>query len=199
MTRQFATLSLIVLSTLTAQAYGQEVAIQPKVIHSQVQTDAESYRVGPLSRELDGSSDETVNVLGFGVDFDVKLDDRARFGSEIAFTNYEEDEAEASDMSIAGYFAYDFISQNNMTFYGKGGLSLHQFAFEDFNSASLLNGDVGAGVTFALAPTMDLGGEYRYSTTLGKGDMSTEDSDDIEFEDVSIERNDLSVFLSFKF
>jgi opacity protein-like surface antigen len=133
------------------------------------------------------------------VDFDFRLDDRARFGSEIAVTNYEENEAKASDMGISGFFAYDFISQSNMTFYGKGGLSLHQFAFEDFNSASLLNGDIGAGITFALADNLDLGGEYRYSTTLGKGDMSTEDSEDIELQDVSIERNDLSAFLSFKF
>lgn len=199
MTRHFATLSFMVLSTLTAQAYADGIAIKPKVIHSQVQSDAEGYRVGPLSRELPGRSDESLTGLGFGVDFDFKLDDRARFGSEIAVTNYEEDEAEASDMALGGYFAYDFISQSNMTVYGKGGLSLHQFAIENFNSASLLNGDIGAGVTFAMADNMDLGGEYRYSTTLGKSDMSSEDSDDIEYQDVSIERNDLSVFLAFKF
>jgi opacity protein-like surface antigen len=199
MTRHFATLSLIVLSTITAQAYADGIAIKPKVIHSQVQSDAEGYRVGPLSRNLSGRSNESITGLGFGVDFDFKLDERARFGSEIAVTNYEEDEAEASDMAIAGFFAYDFISQSNMTFYGKGGISLHQFALENYNSASLLNGDVGAGVTFALADNMDLGGEYRYSTTLGKGDMSSEDSDEIEYQDVSIERNDLSVFVAFKF
>jgi opacity protein-like surface antigen len=200
MTRQFATLSLIALGTLAAaQAYADEIAIKPKVIHSQVQTDAEGYRVGPLSQNLNGSSDDSATGLGFGVDFDFKLDDRARIGSEIAITNYEEDGSKASDMALGGFFAYDFISQSNMTVYGKGGISLHQFAFEDFNSASLLNGDLGAGVTFALADNMDLGGEYRYSTTLGKGDMSTEESDEIELQDVSIERNDLSVFLALKF
>jgi opacity protein-like surface antigen len=200
MTRQLATLSILALSSLAAaQALAEGVAIKPKVIHSQVQADAEGYRVGPLSRQLNGTSDESITGLGFGVDFDFRLDDRARFGSEIAVTNYEEDETKASDMGISGFFAYDFISQSNMTFYGKGGLSLHQFAFEDFNSASLLNGDIGAGITFAMADNLDLGGEYRYSTTLGKGDMSTEDSDEIELQDVSIERNDLSAFLSFKF
>jgi opacity protein-like surface antigen len=200
MTRQFASLSLIAFAAVAAsQSYAEEIAIKPKIIHSQVQSDAEGYRVGPVSQTLRGRSEESMNGLGFGVDFDFKLDERARLGSEIAVTNYEEDESEASDMSIAGFFAYDFISQSNMTVYGKGGVSLHQFAFEDFNSASLLNGDLGAGVAFAMAPNMDLGGEYRYSTTLSKGDMSTEDSDQVELQDVAIERNDLSVFLSFKF
>ena len=200
MSRKLATLSVLALSTLTAaQALAEGVAIKPKIIHSQVQTDAEGYRVGALNGQLNGTSDESITGLGFGVDFDFRLDDRARFGSEIAVTNYEENETKASDMGISGFFAYDFISQSNMTFYGKGGLSLHQFAFEDFNSASLLNGDIGAGLTFALADNLDLGGEYRYSTTLGKGDMSTEASNDIELKDVSIERNDLSAFLSFKF
>jgi opacity protein-like surface antigen len=199
MVRKLATLTLA--SLITSAAFADEIAIKPKVIHSQVEADAERFSIGGISinQNNNSSSDDSMNGLGFGVDFEFKLVDRARLGAEISHTKYEEDDVEASDMALGGFFAYDFVNQNNMSVYGKAGLSLHQFAFEDYNSASLLNGDLGAGIAFAIDPSVDIGGEYKYSTTLGKGDMSAEDSSSIKYEDLSIERNDLSVFVAFKF
>jgi len=198
MIRKFVVLALTTFAASSSHA--DEIAIKPKIIHSQIQADAEGYSIGGFNRDFSESrSSESINGLGFELAFEFKLDDRARLGSEFSLTNYEEDEAEASDMALGGFLAYDFISQSNMSVYGKGGLSLHQFAFEDFNSASLLNGDLGVGVALAVTPSLDLGGEYRYSTTLGKGDMSAEDSSLVKLNDVSIERNDLALFLAFKF
>ncbi|WP_141731757.1 outer membrane protein [Oligoflexus tunisiensis] len=194
---KFSVLTLASLATFAAShAYADAIAIKPKLTHSQIRAESDGYGLSPQQGR---DADDTVAGLGFGVDFEFQLDDRARFGSEVSMTNYEQNEAESSDMALAGYFAYDFISQSNMIVYGKGGLSLHQFALEDFNSASLLNGDVGVGLALAVAPSMDFGGEYRYSTTLGRDDMSQDSANGIRLDDVAIERNDLSVFVSFKF
>ncbi|HYX39567.1 MAG TPA: outer membrane beta-barrel protein [Oligoflexus sp.] len=195
------TLAIMTMTALVASsALADEIAIKPKIISSQIKTDAERLSVNGINMNLENdNSDDSTNGLGFGVDFEFKLADRAKLGSEVSYTTYEEDDSEATDLALGGFLAYDFIAQDNLSVYGKAGLSLHSFALEEFESASLLNTDLGLGVAFNVAPSVDLGGEYKYSTTLGKGDMSSEESSSVELKDFSIQRNDISVFMAFKF
>jgi opacity protein-like surface antigen len=191
---------LALTSIATASAYSQEISIRPKLTYSQLSREASRAKVGSLS--VNDVKDIDSQGTGVGVEAEFRLADRAHLGAEVSHTSFREGDDkdfEATDLALGGHLTYDFIAQDNLTVFGKAGLSAHQFAQEDFNSSSLINGDVGLGFALAMASNMDFGGEYTYSTTLVRSDMESEQSGGLSLEDLAIQRSDISVFTSFKF
>ncbi|MDQ3232246.1 MAG: outer membrane beta-barrel protein, partial [Pseudobdellovibrionaceae bacterium] len=161
--------SMIALAfVLAASTAFAEVTIKPKLIHSQLTLDAKSTVDDEgIEEDVDGGK-RWVPGKGAGVDFEFSLNERARVGAGLSYTEFERYDTRHFDTALGGYAALDLLKTDAFSLYGKAGLSAHQFGTETFKPATLLNVDLGAGAAVAVAQNVDVGAEYQYSTSLVK-------------------------------
>jgi opacity protein-like surface antigen len=181
--------SIFVLACILASSslFADGLVLKPKVMQSQITLDA---------KDVDGSN-YTIPGKGAGLDLEFAVGDSVRLGTGASYTEFDRFDQKSFDTALGGYAAFDLVKSDSFSLYGKGGVSWHQFGVEGFETASLVNGDVGVGASMALAPSLDLGAEYLYSTTLVKGDLKLKD-EDFKFEGISQKRNDYSLFVAMK-
>jgi opacity protein-like surface antigen len=191
---------MIALASVLAAsgAVAQDLAIKPKLIQSQMTLDAKSTVDDEgIEEDADGGK-RWVPGKGVGVDLEYSLNERARVGLGLSYTEFDRYNTKHFDTALGGYAAFDVLKTEAFSLYGKAGLSLHQFGTETFKPASLVNADLGAGAAFAVAQNVSLGAEYQYSTTLVKDDMKAKEWD-FRVKDLSQTRNDYSLFVAYKF
>ncbi len=191
--------SIFVLAGILASSslLAEGLMLKPKLTQSQMTLDADTVGVSGDEDPVDGGK-LTVPGKGAGVDLEFSLGDRARLGVGLSYAEFERFNTKAFDTALGAYVAFDLVKEDSFTLYGKSGVSLHQYGQETFKTASLVNGDVGVGVSLALAPNLDLGAEYQYSSTIVKGEMKAKDFEDFKVKGVSQVRNDYSLFVAMK-
>ncbi|MDQ3235778.1 MAG: porin family protein [Pseudobdellovibrionaceae bacterium] len=189
---------LAIASVLAASsALAQDLAIKPKLIHSQLTIDAKSTVDEGVEEDYDGSK-RWVPGKGVGVDFEYALNERARVGLGLSYTGFERSDVSGYDTAFGGYGTFDILKTEGCSLYGKGGLSVHQFGVESYKSATLVNADVGAGAAVTVAENVAVGAEYQYSTTLVKDEFEAKDWD-YRVKGLSQTRDDYSLFVAVKF
>jgi Outer membrane protein beta-barrel domain len=182
--------SIFVLSILASSlGFAEGIVLKPKLIQSQMTLDAD---------DAEGGDQYTIPGKGAGLDLEFAVGDSVRLGTGVSYTEFDRFDQKAFDTALGGYAAFDLVKSDSFSLYGKGGVSWHQFGVEGFETASLVNGDVGVGASLALSPSLDLGAEYLYSTTLVKDELKLKDYDDFRLKGLTQTRNDYSVFVAMK-
>lgn len=188
----------LTLAFAATSAMAEGLVIKPKLTQSQLKLDAKNVGYEEDADDVDGNK-LTVPGKGAGVDLEFALSDRSRLGVGLSYAEFERFNTKAFDTALGAYAAFDLVKQDNFSLYGKGGVSLHQFGQETFKPALLVNADLGAGASFAVASNVDLGAEYLFSKTLVSGDMAAKEDSAYKVRDVTQERSDYSLFVAYKF
>lgn len=174
------------------------VKLKARLIQSQmiltadkIVDDGEEYDADNTRRTVPGSG------AGLGLEF--SINDRARFGTELAYTEYSRSRSKAFDTALGGYLAYDFLKSDAFSLYASVGLTAHQFGVPWYKAATFVDADAGLGASLAVAENVDLGAEYKYSETIVKGELRSKAFSGDKIKGLGQERNDYSVFVAYKF
>lgn len=192
-----ATVLACFLAATSAMA-ADTVKVKPRLIHSQMILSAD--KVVQDGEEFDvKNARRTEPGTGAGLGLEVSLNDRARLGSELSYTEFSRDGSKAFDTGLGGYLAYDFLKTDALSLYATAGLTAHQFGAAWYRAATLVNADAGVGVSLAASDSVDFGAEYKYSQSIVKGELESKAFSGDKIKGVGQERSDYSLLVAMKF
>jgi hypothetical protein len=175
-----AILATALLTAVTASSALADVQLETRAFHSNLRIDA-----GKITSELpdgeiftDRISEDFFNTAGLGVAAVTAVNDVVEFGVGLSLARYYLTTVTQMDQTVLnGFTRLNLAQTESSKFYVLAGVSRQQlsqdvkdneFVKTDFSYTPIVNGDLGLGGSIKLG-SADLGLEYKYSNTLGRG------------------------------
>ena len=204
---------LTALVLLSSSSYAlADATVKAKVIGAESQLKVGSVSGFGAGTAVDESSQQ---AFGGGADLEFGLSEPVRVGLGFGVTQFDtKDKTAYRDMALSAYGTYDLLSQDVVSFYGKGGISYNLISLDDrdqgpvkvsYDNTGLLNYDLGLGARFKLAHNVNFGLEYTRTDTFSRNDVQVKNeglglvSTDAELKNISLTSNQLTASLAYSF
>jgi opacity protein-like surface antigen len=174
-------LATALLTTMTATSAIAQVQFETRAFHSNLRIDAgrvTSEILGDVDYEEEEMSEAFLNTAGLGFGLIAAVDETVEFGLGVSFARYNPVPENELNQTVAnGFTRINFAHTPHGKFYMLAGVSRQQltqhfegneFARIRARYSPIVNGDLGLGASFQL-DKVDIGFEYKYSNSLGRG------------------------------